>query len=28
MRSIFTGIRKTGQMDLEAVEMLMRSAMH
>jgi len=28
VRSIFTGIRKTGQMDLEAVEMLIRSAMH
>ena len=28
LRSIFTGIRKTGQLDLEAVEMLIRSAMH
>jgi hypothetical protein len=28
LRSIFTGIRKTGQIDLEAVEMLIRSAMH
>lgn len=28
MRTIFTGIRKTGHVDLEAVEMLVRSAMH
>jgi hypothetical protein len=28
LRTILTGIRKTGSLDLEAVEMLMRSAMH
>ena len=28
MRTIFTSARKTGQLDLEAVEMLVRSAMH
>ena len=28
LRTIFTGVRKTGHVDLEAVEMLMRSAMH
>ena len=28
MRAIFTGVRKTGKLDLEAVEMLVRSAMH
>lgn len=28
LRTIFTGIRKTGHVDLEAVEMLVRSAMH
>jgi hypothetical protein len=28
LRTIFTGIRKTGHVDLEAVEMLIRSAMH
>lgn len=28
LRTIFTGARKTGQLDLEAVEMLVRSAMH
>ena len=28
MRTIFTGVRQTGHVDLEAVEMLVRSAMH
>jgi hypothetical protein len=28
LRTIFTGVRKTGHLDLEAVEMLVRSAMH
>ena len=28
MRTIFTGVRKTGHLDLEAVEMLVRSALH
>ena len=28
LRTIFTGVRKTGGLDLEAVEMLVRSAMH
>ena len=28
LRTIFTGLRKTGHLDLEAVEMLVRSAMH
>jgi hypothetical protein len=28
LRTIFLGIRKTGHLDLEAVEMLVRSAMH
>jgi hypothetical protein len=28
LRSVFTGLRKTGHLDLEAVEMLIRSAMH
>lgn len=28
MRTFFTGVRKTGHMDLEAVEMLVRSVMH
>jgi hypothetical protein len=28
LRTIFTGLRKTGHMDLEAIEMLVRSAMH
>ncbi len=28
LRTIFTGVRKTGSLDLEAVEMLVRSAMH
>ena len=28
LRAIFTGLRKTGHVDLEAVEMLVRSAMH
>lgn len=28
MRTIFTGMRKTGHVDLEAIEMLVRSAMH
>ena len=28
LRTIFTGTRKTGRLDLEAVEMLVRSAMH
>jgi hypothetical protein len=28
LRTIFTGVRKTGHLDLEAVEMLVRSALH
>jgi hypothetical protein len=28
LRTLFTGVRKTGHLDLEAVEMLVRSAMH
>ena len=28
LRTIFTGLRKTGHVDLEAIEMLVRSAMH
>jgi hypothetical protein len=28
LRTIFTGVRKSGSLDLEAVEMLVRSAMH
>jgi len=28
LRTIFTGVRKTGHLDLEAIEMLVRSAMH
>lgn len=28
LRTLFTGMRKTGHLDLEAVEMLVRSAMH
>jgi hypothetical protein len=28
LRSIFTGVRKTGHIDLESVEMLVHSAMH
>jgi hypothetical protein len=28
LRTIFTGVRKTGHVDLEAIEMLVRSAMH
>jgi hypothetical protein len=28
LRTIFTGLRKTGRLDLEAVEILVRSAMH
>jgi hypothetical protein len=28
LRTIFTGVRKTGHLDLEAIEMLVRSARH
>jgi hypothetical protein len=28
LRTILTGLRKTGQLDLEAIEMSVRSAMH
>jgi hypothetical protein len=28
LRTVFTGVRKTGHLDLEAVEMLVRSALH
>ena len=28
LRTIFTGVRKSGPVDLEALEMLVRSAMH
>ena len=28
MRAIFNGLRKTGRLDLEAIERLVRSAVH